>query len=587
MNFQIMQTRYPSTSNTLVHILQKRAMEYPNQTAYFCISDVQQEGKKITYGELDRKAREIAATLQSFTSPQEKALLIFPPGLDFITALFGCLYAGVIAVPVCPPNFTCLDRDLPYLKNIIADAQANVILTDNALFSLSGNLFLFTSDYGSVQWLTTDKIGLASEYDFHPISPKEEYIAILEYQSGTSRKPWGVSLTYQQINSNLSACSSIFHYQEGAINLSWLPPYHDIGLVEGILQSVYSGSKTLLLPTSLIQDDPLLWIRLISKYQVNISGGPDFAYDRCSSLMLKMPDTNLRLDNWTTAYTGSKRLYSDTFNQFYKAFKEFGFKKESFIPYYGFNIPSMFVSGGKLLRNNGFNKLSTIVSDQYHCISRNHPGDGDIVGYKLDQCSYPLSIIDPYTRKLLGASEFGEVVVFAPNTEDKTNEILDTIGQVEQTLIPGSDKKTFIQTGDLGFIEQDHLFILGNSDDCFQIENRWYFRHAIEIMVTNSVLEQRAGKCVLLFINAQDENELVLLFEVDIELWSGQPERISIQKQQLSFKIRQVVKDQFNLTLKCLLLLPPNSIPAIPCCLRKHDLLKEYYLSGYFSQKVI
>ncbi len=345
MNIQTKPTRDPAAQLTLMQKIQKRAWDSPGKTAFVVFSDLSQEGTKITYGELDRKAKEIAATLQSFTLPQEKALLIFSPGLDFITALFGCLYAGVIAVPVCPPDFKHLDRDLPFLKDIITKTQANVVLTDDTFFSLSGYFFLLAPDHSSILWFAIDRIGMASEYDFRPIPIMEQFIAILDYQPGSATFPDGVNLTYANLLSSLKTNESLLNFTEGAVNLSWLPPFHENGLVEGILQGVFSGCENLLVPTHFVLEDPLVWLKLISRYKVTISGGPDDIYDRCSTLISKFQIGNLQLGQWATAYTSSNKLTKASIDNFYNSFKYYGFKRESFVPYYGLIGASLIVSG--------------------------------------------------------------------------------------------------------------------------------------------------------------------------------------------------------------------------------------------------
>jgi acyl-CoA synthetase (AMP-forming)/AMP-acid ligase II len=333
MNFNIKQTPTSIDNQTLVQTLQKRAADSPRKTAFLAIQDLKQDGEWISFGELDQKAKEIAATLQGFTSPQEKAILIFPSGLDFISALFGCFYAGLIAVPVSPPEPGHLERDLPKLKEIIVDAQANVILTNSFYFSLSGYFYLLDAKNGSIQWLSTEKEGLASEYDFHPLPIQDQIYAISEYQPRTTEAPRGAILSHENLLSNLTVYESTFGFNEGAVNLSWLPPYYGIGLVEGALQSVYSGCLTIIVPTQLIIDDPLDWIRLISKYEVNITGAPDDVYDQCASHISRCNTDYFRLGKWTTAYTTSNRLDKDMINNFYEIFKIHGFLRDAFIPF--------------------------------------------------------------------------------------------------------------------------------------------------------------------------------------------------------------------------------------------------------------
>jgi acyl-CoA synthetase (AMP-forming)/AMP-acid ligase II len=585
MNIQNKPTFSPSTQNSLVNILQKRAIEFPEKIAFISILDGQGDVKKISYAELDRKAKEIAATLQSFTSPQEKALLIFPPGLEYITALFGCLYAGVIAVPVCPPDLDHLDRDLPALKNIISDAQANVILTNSSYFSLSGYFYLLASDYGTIQWLTTEKVALASEYDFHPLPIQNNPIAILEYTPGVSKILRGVNLTHENIIRSLSSYETIFGFHESTTNLSWLPPYYDMGLVEGILQSIYSGCQTIHLPSHLIQKDPLLWMRTISKYQVNISGGPDCVYDSCVDQILRGETVDLMLEKWTTAFIGAKKLHGVTLDRFIEVFYKFGFTKEAFIPYYGIIGTSLFISGGRFSEKSGACRISNIPLKNNIFKFGNGQIKDEIIGYKVDQNQHPVYIVNTISQQLLNSLEVGEVVIPSYPNQNRMKFPFDEIKS--QVTILDFDQGGFFKTGDLGFLDQGYLYVLGKIENHISYQNCWYFPQDIERILANSVLELNQGNCSVIGISNNDTEELVILFEVNDQLANQPTDQKQIQAQKIINIIQNLINDHCGSMKATILLLKPNSLPTIACGIRKSDLVKEYYLSGFFNQRVI
>ncbi len=586
MNIQIKPTRFQLPSNTLVHCLQKHAGKFPDKSAFIIFQPGNQKETKISYSELDRRARKIAATLQSFTNPQEKALLLFPPGYDLITALFGCLYAGVIAVPVCPPDMQHLDRDLPYLKSIISDAQASVILTDSKLFPLSGYYFLLTSENGSIQWLTIDKIGQASEYDFRPFELLDQTYAILEYFPGFSNSPKSLLHTFGEITTNLAAYSSALGLKDGAINLSCLPPYHGIGLVEGVLQSVYNGFETILIATKLIRNDPLLWIRLISEYKVNISGGPGYLFDQCAALISSSDNPNLRLENWSTAYIGSNRLSSETISNFIKAFGGNGFRKEAFIPYYEIQGTSLFLSGGRITGEKNVGRLPKKLfnKDRYE-ISDDLEMD-DIVGFKLDQIQHPVYIIDPTSKQPLKSTEVGEVVVYYPSHQTAMKKPQDGNPYGMRVKIPGFSQQNFLRSGDLGFIDQGYLFILGNMNEGLKVDNRFYFPEDIERKLAKTFPQLRQGNRALFCITRQEKDEFILLWEIDEHSLDQSPDLRLIQRENLTINIHKLVQNKYGIIFNSIQLLPPNSIP-IMCGHKNLELIKEHYLSGNLLNKVI
>jgi acyl-CoA synthetase (AMP-forming)/AMP-acid ligase II len=585
MNIQTKPTRDPAAQHSLVQKIQKRAWDTPGKTAFAAFSDLSQEGIKISYGELDRKAKEIAATLQSFTLPQEKALLIFSPGLDFITALFGCLYAGVIAVPVCPPDFKHLDRDLPSLKDIIIKTQANIVLTDETFFSLSGYFYLLAPDQSSIQWFAIDRIGMASEYDFRPIPITEQFIAILDYQPGSATFPDGVNLTHANLLSSLKTNETLLNFSEGAVSLSWLPPFHEIGLVEGILQGVFSGCESLLIPTRFVLEDPLVWLKLISRYKVTISGGPDYIYDRCSHLVSQFRVGDLQLGQWATAYTNSNRLSKACLDNFYDSFKYYGFKKESFVPYYRLIGASLIVSGGRSSNGKGFFELPDpmLAGERYRCQSADCAES--LVGYQLDKASHPVFIIDSDSQRILESFGIGEVVVDA-NHHQGSNAVRDENRNGLQKNLPDSDSSKLWRTGDLGFIHQGYLYTVGNKEEYIYSKGRWYYAPDIERTLSGIIPELKHAKSFFFTISQQREYKIVMICEVD-EFFGvephGQPTK---DAEWLLSRIQQAALEQLGLAIHTLCLITPGSVPMAVCGTSRWNLIKEYYHSGFFDEKV-
>ena len=263
---------------TLVDILQVRAGSQPHQTIYNFLVDGETESISLTYGQLEQKAKAIAAYLQSVCSPQDRVLLLFPAGLDYITAFFGCLYAGVIAIPAYPPR---PNRSLNRIHNILSNAQTNVALTNSETLQGLERQLASTTELQNLHWITTDTLDSRAASSWQQPNISESDIAFLQYTSGSTAEPKGVRIAYKNLLHNLEAIHNCFRHSPQSRGVIWLPPYHDMGLIGGVLQPLFGDfSVTLMSPLMFLQN-PLRWLKAISRFSATTSGGPNFAYDLC------------------------------------------------------------------------------------------------------------------------------------------------------------------------------------------------------------------------------------------------------------------------------------------------------------------
>src|ERR1044072_5401439 len=259
---------------TLVELLRARAGSPLDKNAYTFLIDGETEEISLSYGELDQRARAIGARLQSLNAKDQPVLLLYPLGLEYIAAFFGCLYAGAIAVPVYPPTS---QRSLPRLWSIIKDARPRVTLTTDQILSK----LLGKANLNQLQWVTTDNlnVSLASEWLSEPLLG--ESLAFIQYTSGSTATPKGVVLTHDNLLHNQRMIQIAFEQAEHSIILGWLPLSHDMGLIGNVLQSMYCGARCVLMSPLSFMQRPLRWLDAISRYQASTSGGRNFAYDFC------------------------------------------------------------------------------------------------------------------------------------------------------------------------------------------------------------------------------------------------------------------------------------------------------------------
>ncbi|MEM7347702.1 MAG: AMP-binding protein, partial [Chloroflexota bacterium] len=320
---------------TLVDILRVRAQHRPHQRAYTFLLDGEGEEAHLTYGELDQLARSIAACLQqrgirgeSATAPASRVLLLYPPGLDFIAAFFGCLYAGAVAVPTYPPH---RKRPSPRLQAIVEDSQPVLVLSDAAIQTQVEH-HPTRDGLNGVAWLVTDAVDSAEASNWRETSASNDSLAYLQYTSGSTTSPKGVMLTHRNLLHNLAFIQQGFGITTSSQGVIWLPPYHDMGFIGGILEPLYAGFPvTLMSPTAFLQK-PVRWLQAISDYKGTISGGPNFAYELCLEKITPQERATLDLSSWEVAFNGAEPVRDETLTRFTKAFAPSGFRREAFYP---------------------------------------------------------------------------------------------------------------------------------------------------------------------------------------------------------------------------------------------------------------
>ena len=266
---------------TLVDILHSKALYQPDTKAFTFLLDGETDETSLTYLELDLQARAIAAQLQSLGASGERALLLYPAGLEFITAFFGCLYAGVVAVPAYPPRSK--NRSMDRIQAIVEDAQATVVLTTTQTLSNLERRFAEAPDLADLRLLTTDNVARELAEAWQEPAVSSDTLAYLQYTSGSTSKPKGVMISHGNAMHNSAEIALGWQTSPDIMLVSWLPHFHDFGLVYGIIQPVYQGFPCVLMaPASFIQQ-PIRWLQAISRYRATHSGAPNFAYELCTS----------------------------------------------------------------------------------------------------------------------------------------------------------------------------------------------------------------------------------------------------------------------------------------------------------------
>ncbi|HYH47492.1 MAG TPA: fatty acyl-AMP ligase, partial [Thermoanaerobaculia bacterium] len=382
-----------------------RARESPAARAFTFLSDAQGERieeDRLSYAGLDERARAIAALLAARGARRERVLLLYPPGLEYIAAFFGCLYAGAIAVPAYPPR---LNRSLPRLRAILEDARPRVALTTAAILGRVDGWQETEPWLAAVRWLETDSLDLDGAAAWQDPGVGQEALAFLQYTSGSTGTPKGVMLSHGNLLHNSRELRRCFGYSAATRAVIWLPPYHDMGLIGGILQPIHGGFPTTLMAPVTFLQSPLRWLTAISQERATISGGPDFAYDLCVRRIPAEEREALDLSSWEVAFSGAEPVRAATLERFAQAFAPCGFRRQAFYPCYGLAEATLIASGGLP----GAGTVERAFEDGASPKGKRLVGNGQCLE---DQ---RLAVVDPETGVPCSPGVVGEIWVAGPS----------------------------------------------------------------------------------------------------------------------------------------------------------------------------
>ncbi len=512
------------------------------------------EASRLSFRELDERARAIGADLVERGLTGERALLVYPPGLDYVAAFFGCLYAGVVAVPAFPPDIFRLTRTLPRLAAVATDSQAKAILTDTLILPLSSTLtgqagleILAASD-----WIATDAIPAALAGEWRQPDIRPEAAAFIQYTSGSTSTPKGVMLSHANLLENSAIIKETFGHTTESKGLSWLPIYHDMGLIGGVLQPLYSDFPiTLMSPLSFLAR-PMSWLQAIARDGVTISGGPNFAYDLCVRKFDAQAAGGLDLSTWRVAFNGAEPVRASTLDRFAETFAPYGFRKSAFLPCYGLAEHTLIVTGkkaGEAVREESFSAAGLGRGVAEPSAS---PGDTmSLVGSGTACAGTRVAVVDTATGHELPDRRVGEIRVSGPSLG------AGYWGQPDQsaeTFVRSPRGGRWLRTGDLGFLDKGELFVTGRLKDLIIVRGRNIYPHDIEQAATDAVGELRPGCVVAFGTQRADGEELVVVAEVRREADLSAAEAITD-------RVRRAVTESQNVGVHEVVLVAPGTIP--------------------------
>ncbi len=544
------------------------------QTAYIFLNDGEDEELKITYGELDAQAKAIAALLQGLGAQKERVLLLYPPGLEYINAFLGCLYAGAIAVPAYPPDPSRFQRTLPRLQAIAEDSQAKFVLTTDGIFSIAEGVFQLVPGLKKLIWKTTDKLDIKMGDLWQNPIVNYETVSMLQYTSGSMGSPKGVMISHGNLLHNEMMLKKAFRTDEKMIVMGWLPLYHDMGLIGNLLHPMYMGCPCILMsPLSFLQR-PFRWLKAITRYKANTSGGPNFGYDLCVRKISPEQKAGLNLSHWSRAYCGAEPIRKETLDRFSEYFSECGFRKEAFYPCYGLAEGTLLVSAEK---NGSLPRVKTIykkLMEKKVLKETSSPGKfkQEIVGCGKAVLNQKIAVVDPETSIQCTEGQVGEIWVSGPSVaQGYWNRPHETTATFHASL-KETGEGPYLRTGDLGFLDGGELFVTGRLKNMIIIDGQNHFSEDIELTVQRSHPAIRPGSCAVFSIDVQEEESLIVVQEINDALESD--------LEQINNAIRQAIIDYHEITVYNVVLIPPRTLSKTSSGKVQRFACRESYLAG-------
>jgi acyl-CoA synthetase (AMP-forming)/AMP-acid ligase II len=569
-----------SGSRSLLDVLRSRASDLAEQRVFSFHTPAQGDVADVhlSYGTLDQRARALGARLQELGLDGERAVLLYPPGLEFIPAFFGCLAAGVIAVPTHLPR---PNRPMDRLRAIVEDARPRVVLTTAALSAERPRWSAQVPALDEMHWLASEGDGIGGDAalaeDWRDPGVGPGTLAFLQYTSGSTAVPKGVMVTHGNLLHNSALIQGRFRSTPESRGVFWLPLHHDMGLIGGVLQTIYcGGASTLMAPVAFLQD-PIGWLEVISRTGATIGGGPNFAYDLCVRKIEGNPERRGALDlgRWTVAFNGAEPIRAETLDRFAEAFAPCGFRREAFLPCYGLAEATLMVAGHRAPA------LPVVLNVDAASLEQNRvrrafaadPATKTLVASGAASAGQEIVIVDPATGRACPADGVGEIWVAGPSVADGYWGRPEDTAETFRAIMPDTGAGPFLRTGDLGFLEDGELFVTGRLKDLMIIRGRNVYPQDIESTVARSHPLLRADSGAAFSVEADGVERLVVASEVERQAGPGRAEEII-------GAIRQAIAEEHELEADGVLLLKVGSIPRTSSGKIRRHACRERFLAG-------
>ncbi|KAA8888885.1 fatty acyl-AMP ligase [Nocardia colli] len=502
-----------AAATTLVELLTARALRQPDDTRFIFLGDGENETSALTYAAVDTAARAIAARLGTVARQGDRALLLYAPGLDFVEAFYGCLYAGIIAVPVAPPQISKLESSLARLAAIRANAGAQLMLTTSDIAGQLAAIPAGFDGFAGLETLATDTIDRSAATDIELPVIAADSVAYLQYSSGSTGQPKGVVLTHHNVLSNNALVRDNAELGRQSWGVSWLPTYHDMGLLSAVTQPIFSDSTIVKMsPLSFVQQ-PVRWIAALAKYQAVITAAPNFAYALAVQRVSAERVAQFDLSQLKIALCGAEPIRPAAMAKFAAHFAPAGLDARSLFPCYGLAEATLFVTGGPL----GSGVRTRKADPEQLAAHRFVPDEADgreIVSSGRTNDGFTMAIVDHETLHTLPDGQIGEICIAGDSVGQGYWESPELSAESFGIRLPDRDG-SFLRTGDLGFLLDDELYVTGRLKDLIIVDGHNHYPTDIEATVMASHDALRLDRCVAFQVDGAVNAGIVVVAEID------------------------------------------------------------------------
>jgi acyl-CoA synthetase (AMP-forming)/AMP-acid ligase II/3-oxoacyl-(acyl-carrier-protein) synthase/acyl carrier protein len=539
---------------SFLEVLASRAKQAPDRMAFLFLENGDREAARLTFGELEERARSAATRLLTVALPGDRALLLYPSGLDFIVAFLGCLYAGVIAVPAYPPR---RNRSDERLRAVVRDCTPVVALMSGALSSVLGR-GAGSAKIGQLPTLTIDRSTHEPAADSGRPDVGRETLAFLQYTSGSTGTPKGVMVSHGNILANVKQITACTACGETTVCVSWLPLFHDMGLLGKVLAPIYFGGMTVLMDPGAFVQKPVRWLQAVTKYRATVSAAPDSAYVLCARKVTDAEKAGLDLSCWSVALNGAEPVQASSVERFTRAFSACGFRTEAMRSVYGMAEATLFIAGqpaGTLPMVKGFDAdgLSRGVAEETMAETTG-TSVRELVSCGSAWDEHQLRIVNAETGLPARQREIGEIWFAGPSV---AKGYWNRPEESESTFQArtGKEKTAYLRTGDLGFLDGRELFINGRLKDLIIIAGRNLYPQDLERAAEQSEPALALNASAAFSVEVDGEERIVLVCEVRREALRH------LDSERMASKIRRALSEQYEASLQAVVFLRPASIP--------------------------
>ena len=540
-----------------VAVLQRRAEEEPNKLAYVFLAQGEIESETLTFADIDERAKRIASHLHQDYEPGTRALLLYPTGADFVSGLYGCLYAGVVPIPTNPPR---LNRSAIRLQAILNDSQASLALTTTDFINDLPKRIEQVPELEKLEWLEHGKFSEEPKSAWQAPESTPQDLAFIQYTSGSTSSPKGVMINNGNIAYDRLAILAARNREpvDESVIVTWAPIFHDLGLIAGIIQGPYDNSLSVMMSSVAFLQRPVRWLQAITKYRGSGSGGPNFAYDLCVNNITEEECEGLDLSSWKMAFNSAEPVRAETHRNFVNKFQPYGFEPESFHPGYGLAEATLIVScyGGR--KETITYKTDRAALEQGKIMpaeSEENENSQELISCGPALVDLELAIVNPDTKEKCAADEVGEIWVkgdsISPGYWNRPKETKETF----QAMIANSGEGPFMRSGDLGFLYESHLYVTGRRKDLIIVKGKNYYPQDVEVTVEKSHEDLQPGGGAAFAIVVDDVEQLVVVQEVKREA------RKNFDLKEVSKKIRFAIARDQGIRAYAVVIIRPYSLP--------------------------